>query len=73
MAGITGVTTKKDAKGNLAEIRINTKKNPDAIGKLKSIGLIEKTPFEKKFEQAADVDEVFDRLIKHIEDTWEAK
>jgi hypothetical protein len=73
MAEIAGVTIKNDAKGNLAEVRINTKINPDAIGKLKSVGLIEQTPFEKKFEEAADVDEVFERLIKHIDDTWEAK
>lgn len=73
MAEIAGVTTKNDARGNLAEVRINTIKNPAAIAKLKSVGLIEQTPFEKKFEEASDVDEVFDRLIKHIEETWEPK
>ncbi len=73
MAEIEGVTTKNDTRGNLAEVRINTKKNPEAIAKLKSVGLIGQTPFEKKFEEASDIDEVFDRLIQHIEDTWQPK
>jgi hypothetical protein len=73
MAEIAGVTTKNDAMGNLEEIRINIKKNPDAIGKLKSVGLIEKTPFEKKYDEASGVDEVFDRLMKHIDETWDPK
>jgi hypothetical protein len=73
MAEIAGVTTKNDAFGNLEEIRINIKNNPDAIGKLKSVGLIEKTSFEKEFDEASGVDEVFDRLVKHIEETWVPK
>lgn len=70
MAEIAGISTKNDAFGNLEEIRINIKKNPEAIGKLKSVGLIEKTSFDKEFDEASSVDEVFDRLVKHVEETW---
>jgi hypothetical protein len=50
MARIAGVTTKKDTRGNITHVTINTKKHPEAVGKLKELGLMEKSPLQVEIE-----------------------
>ncbi len=62
MARIAGVNTQKDTKGNITHVTINTKKHPEAAGKLKELGLMEKTQFEKDYEKAMPFDQFEEKL-----------
>lgn len=57
MARISGVTTKKDEKGNITHIIINVKKHKQAVPLLKEMGLMEKSQFEKECEDAITIEE----------------
>jgi hypothetical protein len=50
MAKIAGVTTKKDIRGKITHVTINTKKHPEAVSKLIELGLMEKSPLQKELE-----------------------
>jgi hypothetical protein len=63
MARIAGVITKKDTRGNITHVTINTKKHPEALGKLKDLGLIEKTQFEKDYENAMTFEEFEEKIL----------
>jgi hypothetical protein len=71
MARIAGVATKKDTRGNVTHVTISTKKHPEAVDKLKELGLMEKTQFEKDSEGAISVEDFFKEMRKHILDTWQ--
>lgn len=73
MAKVTGVATQKDTSGNITLVTINTQKNPDAITKLKSIGLLEKTKFDREAEKAISVEELRESLHNHINKVWKKK
>jgi hypothetical protein len=73
MARIAGVLTKKDTKGNITHVTINAKKHPDAIGKLKDMGLIEKSQFEMDAEGAISLEQLRDDLHDHIRKVWKKK
>jgi hypothetical protein len=70
MARIAGVTTKKDTRGNITHVTINTKKHPEAVGKLKDLGLIEKTQFDKDFENGTPIEETRIELIEFVKGLW---
>jgi hypothetical protein len=71
MARIAGVTTKKDTRGTITHVSINAKKHPDAIVKLKEMGLIEKSPLQKEVEENPanfmTVEEMEKRLLQKID------
>jgi hypothetical protein len=73
MARIAGVTTQKDTRGNITHVTINTKKHPEAVGKLKELGLMEKTQFEKDFENAITLEQLREDLHKHKSKSWKKK
>lgn len=66
MARIAGVKTKRDSKGRITEIIINTKKHPQAVELLQNAGLVEKTSFHKEFEQALTLEEARLRTVDAI-------
>jgi|688.fasta_scaffold130700_3 hypothetical protein len=68
MARIAGVTTKKDTRGNITHVTINAKKHPEALGKLKDLGLIEKTQFEKDYENAMTFEEFEEKILNFAND-----
>jgi hypothetical protein len=70
MARIAGVTTQKDTRGNITHVTINTKKHPEAVGKLKELGLMEKTQFEKDFENGTPIEETRIELIEFVKGLW---
>jgi hypothetical protein len=70
MARIAGVTTQKDTRGNITHVTINTKKHPEAVGKLKELGLMEKTQFEKDFENGTAIEETRIELIEFVKGLW---
>lgn len=70
MAKIAGVTTKRDTKWRLSEITINAIKHPDVVGRLKEMGLVEKSQFEKDCEKGITVDEARELSINHLRSIW---
>ena len=73
MAKIAGVTTKKDAGGNITHVTINVKKHKQAIPVLKEMGLMEKTRFEKECEDAITLEEFRDSMKNFITELWKTK
>ena len=51
MTRIAGIQIEKDSKGRLAYARFNLKKHPEAIELLYKVGAIEKSEFDKEFEE----------------------
>jgi hypothetical protein len=75
MSRIAGVTTKKDSRGTITHVSINAKKHPDAIVKLKEMGLIEKSQLQKEVDENPGdfmtVEELEKRLLQKIDSLWE--
>ena len=71
MAKIAGITTTKNAKGEIATITINMKKHGEALLPVfKEMGIIEKTQFEKDCESAMSVEDFREQLLNHINTEW---
>ncbi|MCA0381719.1 MAG: hypothetical protein LCH58_06130 [Bacteroidetes bacterium] len=71
MAKVAGITTTKNAKGEIATITINMKKHGAALTPvLKEMGLLEKTQFDKEWEEGISVEEFRSQLLAHIESEW---
>ncbi|NCO55538.1 MAG: hypothetical protein COS14_00990 [Bacteroidetes bacterium CG02_land_8_20_14_3_00_31_25] len=51
MTRTAGIQIEKDSKGRLAYARFNLKKHPEAIELLYKVGAIEKSEFDKEFEE----------------------
>jgi hypothetical protein len=70
MARIAGVTTKKDTKGKITHVTINAKKHPEAVGKLKEMGLMEKSSLQKELEagQYDAISECFDFVREKVKE-----
>ena len=51
MTRIAGIQIEKDRKGRPAYARFNLKKHPEAIELLYKVGAIEKSEFDKEFEE----------------------
>ena len=66
MARIAGIKTKRDNKGRITEITINTKKHPQAIELLQQAGLVEKTKFQQELEQGLTVEQARQRTLAKI-------
>ena len=66
MAHIEGIEEIKNNDGNLTHVVIDVRKHPEAVGKLKEMGLVEKTQFEKDCEDAISVDEAFKPVYDFI-------
>ncbi|SFQ21156.1 hypothetical protein [Parafilimonas terrae] len=66
MAHIEGIEEIKNNDGRLTHVVIDVHKHPEAVGKLKEMGLVEKTQFEKDCEDAIPVDEAFKQVYDFI-------
>ncbi len=73
MARIAGVTTQKDAKGNITHVTINVKKHKEAVPVLQTMGLMEKTKFDMDWENAMTVEEARAASHQHIRTLWKNK
>lgn len=71
MAKIAGITTTKNAKGEIATITINMKKHGAALlPVLKEMGMIENTQFDRDFENAISIEDFRERLLNHVNTEW---
>jgi len=67
MARIAGIKTQKNTKGEITHVTINVKKHQELMPMLKELGVISKTKFQKECEEGITLDELNNRLTKHIE------
>jgi hypothetical protein len=71
MAKIAGVTTQKNAKGELIKITIDLKKHGEKLTPiLQEMGLIEKSQFDKDCEGALTVEEFKEEMLTHVRGLW---
>ncbi len=71
MESIAGITTQKNAQGDITYVTIDVQKHRDVITPLlKQLGLIEKTEFQKECEGGLTVSEARESSLKFIEEIW---
>jgi hypothetical protein len=71
MPKIAGVATKKNARGEVTHVIINLKQHGKAFNPiLKEMGVIEKTQFEKEWEEAISIEDAFKPVYALIEKQW---
>ncbi len=74
MPRIAGITIKKNGKGKITQVTIDVQKHKQAITPvLNQLGVIEKTQFQKEFEEGYTIKEAKAISLKHIEDVWKKK
>jgi len=71
MAKIAGITTTKNAKGEIETVTINMKKHGKAFAPiLKEMGVIEQTQFEKECQEGIPASQVFETLRAKMHAHW---
>lgn len=71
MPRIAGVTTEKNAKGEITYVTINVKKHKETIMPfLEQIGVVEKSKFMQEFEKGLSIEEARKLSLKHIDELW---
>lgn len=73
MAAIAGITTKKNVHGKLTHVTVDVRKHKQVIPMLGEIGLMPKTDFQKRCEDAITVEELRTRVHKRLKQLWENK
>jgi hypothetical protein len=66
MAAIAGVTTKKNARGQITHVTVDVRKHKEVIPMFNEIGLMPKTKFQEQCEKGHSVEEVHQLLIAHV-------
>ncbi len=66
MARIAGIATQKNTRGEITHVTFNIKKHQQVIPLLKELGIVSKTKFERECEEGITLDELDNRLTKHI-------
>ncbi len=73
MAAIAGITTKKNSQGKLTHVTVDVRKHTQVIPIFEEIGLIPKTDFQKRCEDAISVEEFRTQLHKRLKELWDSK
>ncbi len=73
MAAIAGITTKKNLQGKLTHITVDVRKHKQVVSMFEDIGLIAKTDFQKRCEDAISVEELRTRVHKRLKELWDSK
>ena len=66
MARIAGIATQKNTRGEITHVTFNIKKHQQVTPLLKELGIVSKTKFERECEEGITLDELDNRLTKHI-------
>lgn len=66
MAIIAGVTTKKNARGQITHVTIDVRKHKEVIPMFNEIGIMPKTKFQIECEKGHSVEETREILLKHV-------
>jgi hypothetical protein len=66
MAAITGVTTKKNALGQITHVTVDVRKHKEVIPMFNEIGLMPKTKFQLECEKGFTVEETRQEILAHV-------
>jgi hypothetical protein len=66
MAGIAGVTTKKNTRGQITHITVDVRKHKEVIPMFNEIGLMPKTKFQLECEKGFTVEKTRQELLAHV-------
>lgn len=72
MPHIAGVTTQKDARGNVTHVTINLKKHKEVLPLLQQMGVIEKSELQKMLESEewVTIEESRAKAYAKIKELW---
>lgn len=71
MPRIAGITTQKDARGNITHVTFNIKKHEAVITPvLQQLGVLEKSSFMKEFEAGVSIEDSRKRAHAKIDGLW---
>lgn len=72
MPKIAGVATQKNAMNEITHVTINMKKHGATFNPiLKEMGVIEKTQFEKDWEQSISLEDFENKVLTHVRSLWD--
>lgn len=71
MSAISGITTKKNARGQITHVTVDVRKHKEVIPMFNEIGLIPKTKFQEQWEKGTPIEEAFDEIKTHIKSLWQ--
>ncbi len=66
MAAIAGITTKKNARGQITHVTVDVRKHKEVIPMFNEIGLMPKTKFQLECEKGHSAEETREILLKHV-------
>jgi hypothetical protein len=66
MAAIAGITTKKNARGQVTHITVDARKHKEVIPMFNEIGLMPKTKFQLECEKGTPASVARQELIAHV-------
>ena len=66
MIRVGGITTKKNAKGDITHVTIDVRKHGETLPVLKEMGLIEKSQFDIDFENGMTLEEFRQKAHEHV-------
>jgi hypothetical protein len=66
MAAIAGITTKKNAHGQITHITVDVRKHKEVIPMFNEMGLLPKTKFQEQCEKGTSADVARQELIEYV-------
>jgi hypothetical protein len=66
MSAISGITTKKNARGQITHLTVDVRKHKEVIPMFNEIGLMPKTKFQEKCEKGTPLEEARQELLAHV-------
>ncbi len=66
MSAISGITTKKNARGKITHVTVDVRKHKEVIPMFNEIGLIPKTKFQEQCEKGTPLEEARQELLAHV-------
>jgi hypothetical protein len=70
MANIEGISTRKNEQGEITHVTIDIQKHKEIIPMLEQMGVIEKSTFQKEFDESFSLEEARNILFERIENKW---
>jgi len=71
MAQVAGISTQKNAQGDITHVTIDLSKHGEVFTPvLQQLGVIEKTPFQKEWDEAMSVEAFKEHQLKVVRSLW---
>jgi hypothetical protein len=66
MSTVSGITTKKNARGQITHVTVDVRKHKEVIPMFNEIGLMPKTKFQEQCEKGTLLEEARQELLAHV-------